>query len=474
MSLQDQINGIGGGGDQKFIFKEGVRFKHMTGKDPITFRLAPAYNAAIPDPTQSWVPLITMDGGTPQVSEFGQVLYICRFIGHGAGGFGTRRDLLSLRSFAAPGQEVYDPLETLLKCIKQMSAEWGYLLEDKMVGQTKERAAFSRPTSHLITNVLDLNQSTVGIQLGVFSTSATTALIHSKTGLIFQPSAQATEEAIKSDPMAAYANGDLTHPTNGASLICQKGQAQGGYSKYAITLAVDPQSRQVHRRALTAEEMGQRYNLAALKTFINIPTEEELVQSLTELLNMRAPNTGYHEWALLKMAFPQYRVPEPPAAAAASPTIPAGGFSASPAGAVPAAPAAAGPGGNAVMGTPVAAAAAAAAAAPVAPAAPAAAPVAPAAAPVAPVAAAPVAPAAAPVAPVAAPVAPAAAAPAAAPVAPVAAAPVAPAAAPVAPAAAPVEGAPVAAVPGDAVPEFDKEHFLGRIQTMGADAAPAG
>ena len=209
------------------------------------------------------------------------------------------------------------------------------------------------------------------------------------------------------------------------------------------------------------------YNLSS---FINIPTEEEIVDNLVQLLNMRSP-AGYHEYALLKQAFPSHRILEPPSAPGAMSTVapgfappvpvpgaaPVGGFGTPPAPAPIAAPAPGSFGDAQAAGMTGVAPAAPVAPAPVA--APAAAiPGMPTVAPVqpAPVAAAPAAPVV-PTEPAAAPATEVAGAvanmQAQAPVAPVA------------PVAAVDPAAPVA--PGDPVAAFDKNTFLNRVQEMG-------
>jgi len=111
-------------------------------------------------------------------------------------------------------------------------------------------------------------------------------------------------------------------------LICQKDGKQGEFSKYQVILALDGANR-VITRPLDPHVLAQRYNMAAPATFIDVPTEQQLVDELVGLLNMRSPK-GYHEYALLREAFPQFRVPEPPSAPAAMPTIPGASFGGSP------------------------------------------------------------------------------------------------------------------------------------------------
>ena len=51
----------------------------------------------------------------------------------------------------------------------------------------------------------------------------------------------------------------------------------------------------------------------------------QMVQALIQLLNGRSP-AGYHEHALLRMAFPHHQVPEPPMMPAGTSTVAMGGF----------------------------------------------------------------------------------------------------------------------------------------------------
>lgn len=327
MDLNEQLRGMPSKGDRKFIFKEGVKYKQMTGKDPVVFRLMPAYDPNNPNAATSILPFATPDGS---LTPWARIVYISRFVGHGKGGYGSRKDLVSLRSFAESGQEVFCPLEHLLKTISQNPNDWGYLMEEDKTAtdnKYKERASFSRPTTHFLTNVLDINRPELGVQVGTFSTSATSALVDPRTGLVFQRN-NVPVEVIQQNYLLQYAVGDLTHPQTGPVLICQKDGKQGEYSKYQVILALDGNNRVV-TRPIDGNTLAGRYNMAAPTTFIHVPTEQELVDDLVSLLNMRSPR-GYHEYALLREAFPQFRVPEPPSAPAASYTVPGASFGGSP------------------------------------------------------------------------------------------------------------------------------------------------
>ena len=237
----------------------------------------------------------------------------------------NRQDLLSLKTFESGDQPIWCPLAALYQTITEDQNVWGYLIVDRGERDDKNRTrkSFDRAAKQLVANILDVNQVQDGIKLGVFTTGAGGKIIDRGEGLVYQPNASpGVEEYIKQNYMNAYANGDLTDPNTAACLICEKGKDKGDFSPYQIRIAQD-NNRRVIRRPLDTSMMEQRRNLSNLADIINIPTEEELVQSLIGLLNGRSP-LGYHEFALLKLAFPQFRIPEPPAAPAASPTIQAG------------------------------------------------------------------------------------------------------------------------------------------------------
>jgi hypothetical protein len=335
MGLNNQVkSAASGGSDRKFIFKEGIHYRHMTGKDPIVFRILPSFNPNDPNPATSYLPFM-LPGDV--LSDWGSVLYISRFIGHGKGGNGTRQDILSMRTGA--DKETFDPLTHLHKAISQMSADWGYLLEDVKdpTGKVRERAAFSKPLPHFICNVWDFNKPTAGAQLACFTSSAYMSMFNAKTGLVYLRINLVDESILQQNYLAAYAVGDLTDPVNGPALLCAKGNDNGEYSKYVVTLAQDQNGR-IIKRVLGQDLLAQRYNLSQLDTVVNIPTEEEVIQALVGVLNMRGPH-GYHEYSLLKQAFPTYRIPEPPAAPGAMPTVQSG-FGANPAPIAQVAPAA--------------------------------------------------------------------------------------------------------------------------------------
>lgn len=325
MGLNDQVKGMPSSAPKARMFKDGVKFKYLTGKDPVIFKYLPAFNPANPDASTSILPFVTPTG---DLTDWGTLIYQSRFIGHGSGKFGTRQDVLSMRTFAKPGQDIFDPIEKLIQTVSQCSADWGYLIE-KQKDKDADRPALSRPTAHFIANIWDANSPAAGVQIGILPPSGTTSLLDARFGLAYQQSANATEEMIRQNHLMAYQVGDLTDPVNGPALTCLKeSAAQGDYSKYRVALANDARN-QIYRPMIGPNLLAQRYKFNDLRTFMNIPTEEDIINSLVQLFNIRSPK-GFHEYVLLKIAFPNHRIPEAPSAPGATATV-AAGFGGNPA-----------------------------------------------------------------------------------------------------------------------------------------------
>lgn len=311
MGFNDQVRNMAYGSEnKKFIFLEGVRFKRMGGKNPVVFRVLPAFDPNNNNKATSWLPFCLQDGS---LTDWGMVVYIARYVGHGQ----NRKDILSLKSF---GTDVQDPLDILIQTVNAIP-EWGYLTKDVGEGKSAIRKALPRPSATFLANVWDVNQASQEVAIGVFPTSAAKAFMDSKSGLIYQR-ANLPPEVLAQNYLLQYSVGDLTSPHDGPALCIAKGTDKGEMSSFQVYLATDSQHRVV-KRNLTQEMLAQRYDLAQPQSFIDIPTEEDVIKQLITTFNMRSPS-GYHEYSLLKQAFPTYPIPEPPSAPAATPTIAAG------------------------------------------------------------------------------------------------------------------------------------------------------
>lgn len=315
MSFNTQAQNASGAGGGSYIFKKEVKIRYMKGAQQILFRSLPAFNPSDPNPATSWLPCLDPDGN---LTDWGAILKVVKFVGHGAGQ--GRKDLLSLKTLERPGAPVFCPLDAVYNAIVQDSATWGYLITD--VGERDDRnrvrAAFGRSNTELVVNVVDANQPQNGTQLGVFTWGAANKLINRKDGIVYQPNVNDVD-ASGANYMAAYAYGDITDPNNAPLFLLEKGTDKGDFSAYGIRIAIG-QDRRVMRLPVDQSQMAARKDLTKFETFVNVPTAEQLVESLVTLLNGRSA-LGYHEHALLKMSLPQFRIPEPPAAPAAMPTV---------------------------------------------------------------------------------------------------------------------------------------------------------
>ena len=134
--------------------------------------------------------------------------------------------------------------------------------------------------------------------------------------------------------LAAYANGDITNPAAMPLFCIEKGHDKGDASGYDLRFQLDG-GRRIQRLQMTAQVLGARYDMDRPEEFLNILEPEEIVQLLVENLNGRSP-AGYHEYALLKLAFgDKFKVPDPPEAPGALGTVQSG-FEPEPAPAAPA------------------------------------------------------------------------------------------------------------------------------------------
>jgi len=421
MGFNTMFSSLAGEGENsdKIFYLNGVKTKFMSGKQPITFTILPALDPGNPDKRVSYLPSI-LPSEPPSLSNWGNGAIIYRRLGRGD--WKERYDIVSLQSV---GEEC--PIAVLRKVAKS-DPTWAYLLDDGKFGDpNRVPAVLPPPRQFLFCNVFLPNEPDRVAHIGIFSSAVAKKLV-GENGLVFQPSPSATAEQIAANYLAAYANGDITAPQGAPALVVEKEHDKGEMSGYSVKFALDA-NRRVMRIPATQDIMATRYDLADLRSYLNILSAEQIVQILIRELTGRSP-AGYHEYALLKLAFGStYQIPEPPSAPGAVSTVQAG-FASGQSAAVPDA-------------------------------APAAAPV-----PAAPVPVA--APAAVPVTSSAAPQSVPVAAPAAVPVTSSGnEADAAFAAAVKAGVATPPQAAPAAQVVGDPVPAFNKEAFLARLAQGG-------
>lgn len=329
MGFDQSIKDMRTSGERFGVFLPNVKVKHFTGDASIAFRIMPAYaygkNAdgrMLPMGPTAWEPFRRPTG---EFTEWGNSILLARGIGHGKDyKSGARKDILSPKTFDA---NAVDPLGMLYQAAAQYP-EWQYLIEDQKTPDGKtvlQRAAITKATRLTLMNVVDVGdpQTSGIVQVGCFTKSSSDSLF-ATNGLAVAPSPAATPEMVAHNYLLQWAYGDITDPNTGPVLLCIKGKAQGQFSKYNITVMIDSQN-QVRRWPLGEAFLQQRYDLFNLDTIVAKETEQEIIGTLCQLLNMRSPH-GRHEWNLLREVFGQIaKIPNPPEnAPAAVPTVQSG------------------------------------------------------------------------------------------------------------------------------------------------------
>ena len=315
-----QAGGVG-------LFADGIKFKRMSCDDgsDIKFRLLPAHHPQTvrqnPDGTlsvdpASWIPFRDDSG---RLTVWGRKIYVSQFVGHGGKGTGVRRTIMSLTSYAGTGGgETYCPLVHLLTTIRHEQSAWGYLTKDRLSDDKRtileSKALSPQLSTQLLCNIIDVANVQEGVQLGVFSKSGYDKLLSPEGGIAHQRNAAASPEEVAKNPMTQWACGDLTHPTYAPVLSLTKEQQTDRsrrFRGFTITYVTTPTG--VLRLPVDANTLVKRYNLYDLPAIVPKPTEEQIVNTLVEVLNGVSP-TGEHEYELLRHVFGnQFRIPDPPA-----------------------------------------------------------------------------------------------------------------------------------------------------------------
>ena len=296
------------------MFLENVKYKHMTGDKTFVFRLQPAHDPQDAENPLGWVPFIDEKGA---LSDWAFIVWVARYVGHGKGDFGTRRDFISLKTF---DENADCPLFRLFNAVNTMSEDWGYLVredKDKKAG----RQALSVPGPVLIANIASLEHGDPANMAAVFSKSAMDSLVSQGSGLALRRVARSAGGSY----LDRYAVGDLTDPRTGPVLTSKKDtSSKKPYPPYIVELAIDGTTNDVLTAPLSQGALTARYRMDRAETFLNKLTAEELVEGLVAVLCSRAPVTGYHEYALLREVFPEFNVPAPPSAPAGGSMVQSG------------------------------------------------------------------------------------------------------------------------------------------------------
>lgn len=333
MSFNRQATAMSERGSRYSVFKDNIKYQYLTGKQPFNIRILPALDPNNPDTGTSYLPCIDPEG---KLTDWGTYIMVARFMGHEGA---QRKDILSLRTF---DDNAACPLYRIHDAVKSDIATWGYLIGEgvqPVPGGKFIPRPLARVSPMLLVNIFDINKPQDGVHLGVMPNSVASRLVHSSNGLVFaRNTAAGIEDMLAKHYLYAYANGDITCPNGGPVFTICKGNDKGDFSAYTIQVAIDS-TRNVMRHPMTTLHLAQRINLTDRESFLDRPEPEDIVNDLVRLFNRRSPR-GYHEYALLRAAFPEFNIPEPPAAPAAISTVQGasfsppgggGGFAASPA-----------------------------------------------------------------------------------------------------------------------------------------------
>jgi len=291
------------------IFKQGVESVRLCAKSAVNvFRLMPAFDPANPDPASSYLPAVLPDG---EPSDWGKYIVSCNFIGYGQ----NKRNLVSPRTVS---DEAPCPLFDLWDAIKSDKTIWGYMIDEN----TGRENVFKKPGASMVVNCVNLQKVNLGVVIGILNKSAADSLYGLVTAKNTNPM---MKELIAKNYLAGYANGDVSDPGQGVHLACQvdpNKKKGASYSEYAVSVLNT-------RNPATGEEsfssfpvngpwLQRRYRLMDPNSYLTIKSYEELVTDLVGMFNRRSPE-GYHEWDLLRAAFPNYAgmIPQAPAAPAA-------------------------------------------------------------------------------------------------------------------------------------------------------------
>jgi len=276
----------------------------------------------------SWVP--HRDPHSGNFFPFGRMIEVYRNVGHGPFSDKKRYTMVSKTSFAPAEAEVFCPI-AMVHDYAARSREWSYLTEKRDVPYSQwGDTIFSKPETWFLFNAIIVNAAGQTVNtLGVLDKSSVQAL----WDCIDQRNLTVTQEMLQVNPFAGYVLGDITDPNRTVLLNLHRQANNKNYRQ--ISPLLTQQMGQQHQ-ALTYVPTGQflqnRYIIEDGNSYLNRPTDQQLVDTLCRALNGRNAN-GIHEHQLIKEALAStgLTVPEPPApdttsSFGAAPGGQAGGF----------------------------------------------------------------------------------------------------------------------------------------------------
>lgn len=299
MGINEQLK-MGGGGGTSSPFAKDVKFRYMSGKDTIPFRILPSFpRGYVPgqgDP-MAWVPF-RLDENT--LTDWCIYIYIARYIGHGAA-YPSRRDFVSSLNFPEGGECIFTKLYHAAK----NNPEWRYLTIEGLDGSgKKDRPPLTLPTRMLVCNIVDIEKAPQICTLGAMTIGAAYSFLNPQKGWAYMPAVNVSAEVRGANPMASWYLGDFTDPNQGIRFRMLKGTKNGDMSPYEAELEKDSYGR-VSMHTATVEQMRGRYNLVDTTSYLSRPSDVELVEGLVQLMNQVSPS-GRHESEFLRMVLPEY------------------------------------------------------------------------------------------------------------------------------------------------------------------------
>ena len=314
MGFNEMFSSLSGEGENsdRIFTKNGAKVKFMNGKAPVMFTILPAMDPNNKDKNTSYLPSILPDGS---LTEWGSSAFVYRGIGHGD--WKSRASVVSLATF---GEEC--PINMVVEAAKN-DQTWSYIIDDGKFGDpNRNRAVIPRCQHLMFCNVYLPQEQENRVRVGIFSSSIAKKLV-GENGIVRAPNPQATDDLIQQNYLYAFANGDITSPQGAPQFVISKGTDKGEMSAYEIKFALDS-ARRVIRIPTTQDLMAQRYDITDLKSYLNVLTADQIVQLLINSVNGRSPS-GFHEYALLKLALgSRWQIPDPPSAPGAIPTVQSG------------------------------------------------------------------------------------------------------------------------------------------------------
>lgn len=243
---------------------------------------------------------------------WGAFIYAQDFLGHRFPNAKSRwAEVISPRSF---DDEAHCLLTELVEAAKS-NPVFSYLV-NRWGGDsgTANSPPLQAPGQQLVLNFIRFGGMTAApcVELGLFSSGATSSLFHTTKGLCNQMT-DITDEEIAQNYLRQFACGDLTAP-KGPVLQCAK-DASTTYGQYTFTVARDAKTRRVIHKDITPL-LDQRFDLTAPETWLRRMTDQEIVTELCKAFTAISPvDRSTNELEFIKDVLgDRFEIPDPPPA----------------------------------------------------------------------------------------------------------------------------------------------------------------